>query len=368
MRMQNLLLAVLGCLFVVSCGQPPEQQAGAGMQAPPVDVANPLKKEITEYAEYVGRFEAVDRVDLQARVTGYLTETNFTEGQTVSKGDLLFVIDPRPFEYELARAEAVFKQANNEYDRAQRLRKSRAISEEEYDRRSQDLAVAQAQLDQAKLDLEFSRVTSPIDGVAGEAFIDNGNLVRADDTLLTRIVSVDPMQFEFELPQDDFLKIQGISKNANGRSGTLETMIQISEDDGYSHAARLDFIDNVVDQNTGTILMRAEMDNVDGFVVPGLFGRIRMPVSVPYDALLIPEKAVNSDQDKKFVFVVNDKSQAGRAYIKLGPRQDDGMIVVRSGLNGDEKVVISGTMMIRVPNQPVAPNMVDLAAKNQNGQ
>lgn len=355
---RTLFLIPFFVVFLLSACGPGDQQGGFPPAA--VDVATPLKRLVTDQKDFVGRFEAPVRVDLRARVTGYVTDIHFTDGQQVKKGDLLYTIDSRPFEFALSSATAEFTQAENEFKRGEKLRKTNAISQENFDRRAQDLAVAKAAMDEAALDLEFSKVVAPEDGKVSEAFVDQGNLVVADNTLLTRIVNINPIHFEFEIPQNDFLNYQRLMRSED-KPENFAIRVKLTDEVDYAHEGTLDFVDNVIDPGTGTIQARALVKNDDGLIVPGLFGRARLDVSGEYEALLLPEKAFNSDQDKKFVYVVNAENQAMRAYVQTGPVKADGMVVVRSGLSGDENVIISGVQFIRMPNQPVEPNEIDLA-------
>ncbi len=334
--------------------------------APPpaeVDVAQPLKHIIVEWDDYTGRFEAINRVDIRSRVTGYLVEKKFKDGQRVKKGDVLFVIDPRPFEYEKQRMQARYNLALKEYKRADGLRVTRAISQNDFDRRAQELQVAEASLNDAKLNLEFTNVTSPIDGKVSDDFINVGNLVRANETLLTRVVSVDPIHFEFEASQSALLKYIRLDR-AGKRPGSDTTpnpvFVKLPDEDSYNHVGRMDFVDNIVDPGTGTIQGRALIENKDAIIYPGLFGRLRLIGSGEYEAILLPEGAINTDQNRKFVYTISEDNKAGRAYVRVGPVLDNGFTIIRDGLTGNERVVINGTQRIRAADQPVTPNEAPL--------
>lgn len=343
-------------MMLAACGEG-GQDTGA-MPAAEVDVSLPLKRTLTEWDEYTGRFEAVEGVEIRARVTGYLQEIKFQDGQLVKKDDVLFVIDPRPFEYALQRAEAQYGLAEKEFKRAEGLLKSKAIAEEDFDNRLQELKVAEAALNEAKLDIEFTAVKSPIDGKVSRDFVNVGNLVRENETALTRIVSVDPIHFYFEASQTDLLKYirmdrEGTRPSSDHASNPI--VIKLQDESDFIHKGKMDFVDNAVDAGTGTIQGRAIVPNPDAIIYPGLFGRARLMGSNEYEAILVPDSAINTDQSRKFVFVVNDQNQAQRRYVELGPIQDDGFYIIRSGLDGSERVVTGGIQRIRMPDQPVTP-------------
>ena len=346
-----ILLSLLG-----ACSE-----EGQHAQAPPpaeVDVAVPLKHRITEWEEFTGRFEAVNRVQVRARVTGYLTEKKFRDGQIVKRGDVLFVIDPRPFEYEVQRAEAQYAQAMKDYKRAGTLRKEQAIAHEELEHRLEELKVAEAALNEARLDLEFTRVTAPFSGKISDGFVDIGNLVRENDTVLTRIVSVDPIHFEFESSQDLLLKYLRLDRSGERESSDTAPnpiFIKLQDEDHYIHKGRMDFVDNVVDPGTGTIHGRALVENKDAIIYPGLFGRARLMGRANFEAILLPERAINTDQHRKFVYTVGAGNEVIRNYIRPGQILDNGLVIIEEGLQGHERVVVNGIQRIRAPGQTVTP-------------
>ena len=364
MRQLQLALITILCILASGCGQ---KAPDAGPPPPAeVDVATPLKHMITEWDEFTGRFEAVARVDVRARVTGYLIEKLFRDGQMVKQGDVLFVIDPRPFEYEMKRAEAQFALAKKSYERATDLRKSQSVSQEILDQRFQEFQTAEATLNEARLNLEFTHVQAPIDGKISYGFVDTGNLVTANETVLTRIVTIDPIRFVFEGSQADVLKYTRLDR-AGKRPSSDNTpnpiFIKLLDEDSYSHKGRMDFVDNIADPGTGTIVGRALVENKEGIIYPGYFGRAYLIGSSEYQAILLPERAVNTDQDKKFVYVVNQDNQAQRVYVTLGPVLDNGFVIIREGLGGDERVVVNGIQRIRLSQQPVTPVTTNLEWK-----
>lgn len=353
--MTLLMFALAGCSN--------EQQQAPAAAPPAVDVATPLTHRITEWDEFSGRFQATQRVDIRARVTGYLMEKSFQDGQLVKKGDVLFVIDPRPFEYEVQRAEAQFTLAQKTFNRARGLLQSNSISQEMFDQRSQEFTAAQAELDEAKLNLEFTQVKTPIAGRISDAFVDTGNLVRANETLLTRVVSVDPIHFEFEASQSELLKylrLDRAGKRPSSVSAPNPIFIKLIDEDTFSHQGHMDFVDNIIDEGTGTVKGRALVDNKDGIIFPGLFGRARLIGSGEYETVLLPERAINTDQNRKFVYAVDDNNKVKRLYVKPGPVLDNGYVIIREGLSGSERVIINGTQRIRAPEQVVTPEEIEL--------
>ncbi|BFM06888.1 efflux RND transporter periplasmic adaptor subunit [Halioxenophilus aromaticivorans] len=359
--MRNTLVSLftLLSLTLVSCN-PLEQatQSSNAPKPPEVDVAQPEKRTITEWDEFTGRFEAVQRVDIRARVSGYLVEQKFRDGQMVSKGDVLFVVDPRSFQYDLNRAQAEYNLAKKAFDRVADLRKTQSVAIETYDQRKQEMDVALAALEEAKLNVDFTEVKAPIDGRISDAFVDIGNLVEANGTLLTRIVSVDPIHFEFEGSQADLLKYLRMDQagtRPSSRNNPNPIYIKLLDEDTFEHGGRMDFLDNTLDASTGTITGRALVENRAGVIYPGLFGRARLFSGEREGALLLPEKAIATDQNRKYVYVVNDENKAERVYVEVGRLLENGFIVIEDGLTGDERIVVNGIQRIRMPQQPVTP-------------
>lgn len=357
-----LLVCALVLLTSLSACDNNDQSTAQAPPPPEVDVALPIKKSIIDWDEYTGRFEAMETVQVRARVTGHLNEIKFKDGQFVKKGDVLFVIDPRTFEYALQRANAQLSLAEKEFDRAGTLRASNAISQEDYDRRAEELKIARAAVNEARLEVEFTKVVAPINGKVSRYFVSVGNLVRENDTVLTRIVSVDPIHFYFEASQTQLMKYIRMDRSGE-RPGSDTTpnplFIKLPDENDFVHEGKMDFVDNVVDPSTGTMQGRAIVPNPGMVIYPGLFGRAKLIGSGKYEALLLPEKAINTDQSRKFVYVVDDENKAQRAYIQLGNLLD-GNYVIKAGLKGDERVVISGIQRIRLPEQVVTPKQITI--------
>lgn len=380
-RLRYYLLAAAASIAVIAVGagrvaQTDAAEGGAvqdGPPAPNVTVANPTVKSITEWDEFSGRFTAIDDVEVRARVSGYLQEVAFEDGQIVKEGDLLFKIDPRPFEAELAAAkadlasaEAALTNARAENARGQRLLERSALSQEEADRRLRALrqaeagaAAAKARVDQAALELEFTEVRAPITGRISDDFVSKGNLIVGGPqggTLLTTIVSLDPIYFEFTASEADYLKYRRLAEggaNAGLQDESGPVFVKLIDESEFAHEGELTFVDNQLDPSTGTMRGRATLENSDGTFSPGMFGRLKLAASGEYNALLIPDSAVQTDQSEKFVWVAGENNVAERRAVELGPVIKDGRIV-RSGLDLNDDVIINGAQFVAA-GAPVAP-------------
>ncbi len=369
MKIVSLAIISALSLSLIACNES-NTQAITSVQAPApveVDVALPLQHKLTDWDEFTGRFEAINTVDMRARVTGYLVDKKFKDGQNVKKGDVLFVVDPRPFEYVLQRAKAEYSLALTELERAKKLRDMRAVSEEELERRTQELHIAKSSLDEAELQKSFTQVVSPIDGKISDSFVDVGNMIEENSTLLTRIVSTNPMHFRFEGSQGELLKYLRLDRAGQRPSSDTSPnpiYIKLLDEDKYYHKGHMDFVDNVVDNGTGTIQARALVENNDGIIYSGSFGKARLLGRSEYDAILLPENAINTDQNKKFVYVINAENNVERAYIEVGTLLDNGLIVIAKGLKSDAQVVINGIQRIRSAGQAVSPLLKKLDWKD----
>lgn len=353
---------LLAPLLLTAC-QSDKDEASAPAPAAEVDIAAPLKKEITEWEDFTGRFEAVRRVDVRARVTGYLLEKKFQDGQIVKQGDVLYVIDPRSFEFEVQRTQAQFDAAKRSYERAKSLRERQVVSEEDYDRRLQEMQSAEAALNVAKLNLGFTKVTAPSSGKISNDFTDVGNLVRENDTVLTRIVSVDPIHFVFEASQGSLLKYLRLDRAGQRPSSDRAPnpiVIKLLDEEGYAHKGRMNFVDNIIDPGTGTIRGRALVENKRALIYPGLFGRARLMGRSNFEATLLPEKSINTDQNRKFVYVVNSDNKTERRYVTTGSMLENGLVIIEAGLQGNERVVVNGIQRIRSAEQEVTPVKTDI--------
>ena len=366
---------VVAAFLVAACSKP------APPPPPPqVTVAPATGRDIADWDEFTGHFESVDAVEIRPRVSGFVQRVAFTEGATVRRGDPLFVIDPRPYAAEVARAEAELAQARTraelasaEHERAQRLVATQAISREELDARSSgraegDAAIraAEAALTTARLNLEWTTVRAPISGRVGRAAVTAGNLVEAGPpaTLLTTVVSLDPIYVYFDTDEQAYLKYV---RAIGGRGGKQPVRIGLANETGFPHEGRLDFVDNRLDPGAGTIRLRAVLPNGSRLFAPGLFARIRIGGSATYSATLVQDQAIGTDQDRKFVLVLKPDSTVEYRPVTIG-RLTDGLRVVSSGVEPGEDVVINGLMRIRPGMKVIAkratmsPDSATLAA------
>ena len=346
--------------------------ASAAPSPPPVTVARPLQKVVTEWNEFTGRFSAVELVEVRARVSGFIDSIHFTDGQVVKQGDLLFVIDPRPYRLavqqstaDVERAKAKLDLATMDVERAGQLVRNQTLTEREFDTRrstqrdaAAQVAAAEATLNQAKLNLEWTEVRAPIAGRISDKRVDAGNLISGGQvgaTLLTVIVSIDPIRFVFDGSETDFLHYQRLSRagtRPSSRDVPNPVSVKLADEADYKHQGRMDFVDNVVNPKTGTIRARAIFENKDGLLTPGFFGRLRL-YGGQHDALLVPDSAIASDQSRKIVFTVADDGMVGTKLVELGPMVE-GLRVILSELVATDRIVIDGLQRAR-PGQKVTP-------------
>ncbi|SDR48930.1 RND family efflux transporter, MFP subunit [Rhizobiales bacterium GAS191] len=340
---------------------------------PPVTVAKPIVKDVQEWDEFIGRFEAVDQVDIRSRVSGYLDKVQFVDGAIVKAGDLLFTIDQRPYQTALEQAQADLKSAQarlefaqTDAERAESLRKTGNISEQIFDQRRQALLTtradadrAQATLDRAKLDMEYTEIRAPLAGRISRRLISPGNLVNANDTLLTNIVATDPIYFYFDVDERSYLDYLAAGLNGTRVSKEVgDIFVALTNEREPAHKGRLDFLDNRIDQASGTIRGRGVFENGDLKLTPGLFGRVRILGAALHRGILLPEEAFATDQDRRIVYVVGADNKITAKTVRMGPHID-GYRVVRDGLSGDETVVVNGLMRVR-PGVVVDPQMTNL--------
>lgn len=378
MRIRSVLgLALFAALAACGDSAPPPEPPPT-----PVSVAQVIDRDIEEWAEYSGRLEAIESVEIRPRVSGYVLKVNFDEGKEVRKGDLLATIDPKPFQADLERARAEVERVSSELElarsdlsRSEKLLSSRAISQEEYDQRvaqrrsaSASLRAAQAAVDTAQLNVGYTRVTSPIDGRVGRAEVTEGNLVSGGQsgqaTRLTTVVSIDPVFAYFDAAEADYLHFVEMARRGERPSSRDEKnaiRMGLANEQGFPHMGYMDFIDNVVDPNTGTIRARAVFTNTDRYLTPGLFVRLQLLASGKYRAILITDRAVGTDQDRKFVLVLGPENTLQYRNVELGTTTD-GLRIVKSGLKPGERVVVNGLQRVRA-GMKVAPNNVPMDSK-----
>jgi len=357
----------------VSCSESPQKQASAP-PPPAVTVAKPTKRVVVDQDEYVGRFVAVDSVEIRARVSGYLDRIDFTDGQMVKQGDLLFTVDKRPFQTALDQAKANLAQARanlafaeTDLARGSQLVRERTITEQTFDQRTQAKRVAEASVQaqeaavrQASLDLEFTELKAPVAGRIGDRRVSPGNLVTGGTTgntsLLATIVSTDPIRFEFTFDEASYLRYERAAqggRDMTSRDGSVVVGLKLIDEQDFQRQGRMDFVDNVIDRSSGTIRGRAVFSNPDGVLTPGMFGRVRVPGSPSYMAVLVPDSVIGTEQARKYVLTVDADNVVKMKYVMLG-QVFDNLRVIKSGLGEDDRVVVNGLMRAR-PNQKVTP-------------
>jgi RND family efflux transporter MFP subunit len=349
-------------LALSACARNEAAESRAAPPAPQVTVAAAVTRKITESEEFTGRFEAVERVEVRPRVSGYVSSVNFKEGSEVKKGDVLFVIDPRPYQAErdkaaagLAQARSQLALAKSERERAVKLIAQHALSQEEYDTRTAgseqaqaNLEAAKAALDAAALNLEFTKVTAPISGRISRALVTSGNFVTNGQTPLTTLVSLDPIYVSFDGDEQGYLKFIKLAREAAGNPHEARNPVQVglANENGFPHQGVMVFVDNALDPTTGTIRSRALLDNHERQFTPGLFARIRLLGSAQHQAVLVNDSAVGTDQTVRYVLVVGKDNKVEYRPVQLGPVVD-GLRVVQSGLGAGETIVVNGLQRVR---------------------
>jgi RND family efflux transporter MFP subunit len=378
---RTLTLSILAVVSatLTACARNEAATNSAAAPPPQVTVAQVLSKPVTEFDEFTGRFEAIDRVEIRPRVSGYISSVNFTEGSEVKKGDVLFVIDQRPYAAELKHAQAQLNQvksaqalALSEKARATNLLAQHAISQEEFDTRSSgyeqaeaNVQLAESALDTAALNMTYTKVISPINGRISRANITLGNLVTNGQTLLTTVVSLDPIYVRFDGDEQAYLRSVKEARDraaAGSKEAAAPVLVGLADEAGFPHSGVMVFQDNEVDPQTGTIRTRAKLDNHDRAFTPGLFARVRLLGDKKYDALLINDSAVGTDQTVKYVLVVGADNKVEYRPVKLGP-VIDGLRVVREGLKANDTIVVNGLQRVR-PGSPVTPQNVAMGEQH----
>ena len=375
----NALGAVLLSALLVGCDEGVAQNAAP--QAPTVSAADVVVKSISQWDSFNGRIEAVESVQLRPRVSGYIDKVNYTDGQEVKKGQVLFTIDDGTYRATLEQAQAALARAKtqaslaqSEANRTDKLVNTHLVSREEWEQRraaavqaQADIRAAQAAVDAAQLNLDFTKVTAPIDGRASRALITSGNLVTAGDSasVLTTLVSQKTVYVYFDVDESTYLHYQKLALSGQGAASNHQALpveIGLVGEDGYPHQGKVDFLDNQLTPSTGTIRMRALLDNTQRQFTPGLFARVRLPGSAEFQATLIDDKAVLTDQDRKYVYVVDKESKAQRRDITPG-RLADGLRIVQQGLKPGDKVIVDGLQKVFMPGMPVNAKTVAMTTR-----
>ena len=367
MRGAGLAAALALATLLVGCGDSAQQKAAAP-PPPTVTVAKPTQRTVSDYDEYVGRFAALDSVEVRARVSGYLDSVDFKDGQMVKQGGLLFTIDKRPFQTALdqSRANRQLAQSNltfteSDLKRAQQLVTEKTITEQVFEQRSQafrnaqaSFAAASAAVRQAELDMQFTELRAPIDGRIGDRRVSPGNLVTGgtsgNTTLLATIVSQDPIHFEFTFDEASYLRYERMAKegaDVASRGPGVNVSLKLIDEKDFTHEGRMDFVDNAIDRSTGTIRGRALFKNPNSVFTPGMFARVRVPASPPYQALLVPDTALGTEQAKRYLLVVGADDMVTMKYVTVGQVVDGGLRVIKEGLAADDRVIVDGLMRAR---------------------
>lgn len=373
-----VLAAIVIAMTLSACARNEAAERQAAPPAPQVTVAAAVERKITEFDEFTGRFEAVERVEVRPRVSGYISSVNFAEGSEVRKGDVLFVIDPRPYQAErdkaaagLAQARSQLVLAKSEHERGTKLLAQHAISQEEFDTRTAgneqaqaNVEAAKAALDSAALNLEFTRVTAPISGRISRALVTSGNFVTNGQTPLTTLVSLDPIYVSFDGDEQEYLKYLRVAREAAGdkaHEGRSPVQVGLANESDFPHAGVMVFVDNALDPTTGTIRSRALLDNHDRQFTPGLFARIKLMGSAQHEAVLVNDSAIGTDQTVRYVLVVDKSNKVEYRPVQLGPVVD-GLRVVQSGLSPGETIVVNGLQRVR-PGAQVQPQRVAMGER-----
>ncbi|MDH4259676.1 MAG: efflux RND transporter periplasmic adaptor subunit [Gammaproteobacteria bacterium] len=377
-RLRRIAVVAVAALSLAACGGAGDQQ---GFPPPDVSVAQVVKKSVTEWDDYSGHVEAVESAEIRARVAGQLNRVHYREGGLVEKGQLLFTIDDREYaaaadaaRANLARADSRLMLAQQELTRAESLIAARAVSQGELESRQvefqqaeADKLAAKAGLTQAELNLGFTRVRAPFAGRAGAALVNPGNLVAPNESLLTTLVSIDPVYVTFTGDERTYLRYQDLGRSGNresSRDAPNPVLVGLANEEGYPHKGEMNFVDNAIDPDSGTIRARAVLPNPDGVFTPGLFARVRLLGGSLTDALLIHDQAVLTDQDRRFVYIIGEGNTAERRDVRLGAHVE-GLRVVESGLAPGDKVIVNGMRKIFFPGQPVKPRDVPMDQPDQ---
>jgi RND family efflux transporter MFP subunit len=375
----TVLTGIIASASLSGCQKAPP--ALAKTSDPVVEVARPVTREVTDHEDFTGHIEAIPTVDLRAQVTGYLKAVHFRDGSDVKEGDLLFEIDPTTYEAELKKAEALVTQAKARLDRLERdykrvvsVRDKGTVTQEEVERVYGDRAEAQAAVGVAEAgrviaqqNVDFTKIKAPFSGRIGKRMIDPNNLVKANDTVLATLVSLDPIYATFDIDERTTLRLRRLireGKLVSARLNPTKVMIGVADDDEYSLSGIIDFIDNRLDSGTGTLRVRAKLENTklvlspSMLLSPGMFVRIRLPIGIPKPALLVPEEALGSDQGQRYVFVLNEKDEVVYRKVELGP-QVERMRVIANGVTTEDRVIVNGLQRVR-PGVKVTPKATDV--------
>lgn len=376
-----LAVILLAVAVLAGCQNAQSQTPAPGGKPPPAEVyfSLPQSRQITDYEEFTGHTDALKTVQVRSRVSGYLVKLNFEDGAEVTKGQTLFEIDDRPYAADLANKEALVavgerhaERLHSDYERAQKMvaQNPKSMSQEQYDQYRFDyiealstLRATKASRDIAQLNVDFTKVEAPISGKVSRRLVDIGNLVKADDTLLTTIVADDPIYGYFDIDEHTLLRIRRLVEEGKLKKDIDSPVsLALSDETGFPHKGTINFEDNQLDAQTGTLRFRGTFPNKDHLLSPGLFIRVQLPIGEAHSVLVVPDEAVQADQGRKFVWVVNDKNIATYTPVEVGPPNGESMRVIEKGLKPTDRVIVSGLQRVR-PNAEVTPKKQKAAEK-----
>ncbi|MFT6077553.1 MAG: RND family efflux transporter MFP subunit [Rickettsiales bacterium] len=367
----KLSFLILFSFLISSCDEASQKQnAQQKPMAMPVRVEQPESRMVEQWQEFTGRFQASQRVEIRARVSGYLEEIKFKDGQEVKKDDVLFVIDPRPYEIALKSSQARFDLSKSEYKRSKKLLNAKVISQENYDKDLQERRISEEVLNDAKLTLEFTKVKAPFSGKVSRRFVDQGSLISGgsdNSTLLTTLVTTSPIDLYFEGSETDFLKYVRSKKQLekSGGSKTCQPVFaKLQDEDDFVHQGTVNFLDNELNPDTGTIQMRATFENEYGILEAGLFARIRLSWEGPEQKLLVKDEAIGTEQTQKYLYVLDGDNKAFRKYVTLGSLTEDGLRIIEDGLVLEDRIVVASLHMVR-DGSLISPIMKEVPEKKE---
>lgn len=355
-----IAIMIVTILSLSACTQESPKKGGSYNREVSARIETPKLRMVTQWEEFTGRFQAKNRVEVRSRVSGYLHDIHFEDGQIVQKGDLLFVIDQRPYQIALNKMKASFKLADSEYNRAKGLMSSKAISEEDFEQRMQEQQLALSDLNDAKLNMKFTQIKAPFTGRVSRNLVDVGTLISGGNdsaTMLTTLVSINPIEFYFEASETNLLNYMRAREQgqvSDDRREQHPVFVKLKDEDEFLHKGIIDFVDNELDTNTSTIQVRAVFQNEKGLLESGLFARLRVAWSKASEMIVVPPHVIGTEQTRKYVYALDDNNKAIRKYVTLGPLTDDGVRVIRKGLSTKDRIIVGNLHKIQ-PNRLVTP-------------
>jgi RND family efflux transporter MFP subunit len=370
---QYIAIIIVAILSLTACTQESPKKDASFSREVSARIETPKLRTVTQWEEFTGRFQAKNRVEVRSRVAGYLHDIHFEDGQIVQQGDLLFVIDQRPYQIALNKMKASFKLANSEYKRAKGLLSSKAISKEDFEQRMQEQQLALSDLNEAKLNMEFTQITAPFTGRVSRNLVDVGALIRGGDdsaTILTTLISINPIEFYFEASETNLLNYMRAREKglvSDDRRQPHPVFVKLKDEDNFEHRGVIDFVDNELDSDTSTIQVRAVFQNEKGLLESGLFARLRVAWTKASEMIVVPAHVIGTEQTRKYVYALDDNNKAIRKYVTLGPLSDDGVRVIQKGLSIKDRIIVGNLHKIQ-PNRLVTPIEGNVLDKEQGVQ